>query len=90
MEKSIELIKPVDKENRILSEIPDSTNVLILKIAASRPAVRKLQQLSLFAGIQVKVIRQAPIGGPVLVEVAGREIAIGRKLATKIEVQVIS
>ena len=74
----------------MLSEIPDSTDVLILKITASRRTVSKLQQLSLFAGIKVKVVRQAPIGGPVLVEVAGREIAIGRKLATKIEVQVIS
>lgn len=49
----------------------------------------KLNQYGLFVGDIVKVVRVAPMGGPILVEVNGREVALGRTLAKKITVELI-
>jgi ferrous iron transport protein A len=49
---------------------------------------RKLQQYGLHLGDWVRVVRSAPLGGPLLIEVNGREIALGRAVAEKIFVEV--
>ena len=48
----------------------------------------KLMQYGLHSGDFVRVLRIAPLGGPLLVEVNGREIALGRAIAEKIFVEV--
>jgi len=46
----------------------------------------KLRQLGLIPGNQARVLRHAPLGGPILVEVEGRSIALGRGVAAKVVV----
>ena len=48
----------------------------------------KLRQYGLHVGDHVRVVRSAPIGGPLVIEVNGREIALGRAVAEKILVEV--
>ena len=48
----------------------------------------KLMQYGLHVGDFVRVLRSAPLGGPLLVEVNGREIALGRTVAENIFVEV--
>lgn len=50
---------------------------------------KKLGQLGLLPGDRVQILRHAPFGGPVLIEVEGRSIALGRGIASKIEVEEI-
>ena len=47
----------------------------------------KLNQYGLYVGDVVRVLRIAPLGGPLLVEVSGRELALGRAVAEKIFVE---
>jgi len=47
----------------------------------------KLRQLGLVPGDCVRILRHAPLGGPLLVEVEGRSIAVGRGIAAKIQVE---
>lgn len=47
----------------------------------------KLNQYGLYVGDVVRVLRVAPLGGPLLVEVNGREIALGHAVAEKILVE---
>lgn len=47
----------------------------------------KLNQYGLYVGDMVRVLRIAPMGGPLLVEVNGRELALGRAVAEKIFVE---
>lgn len=47
----------------------------------------RLLKYGLHLGDRVRVLRSAPLGGPLLVEVNGREIAVGRELAEKILVE---
>jgi len=46
-----------------------------------------LRQLGLIPGDDARVLRHAPLGGPVLVEVDGRSIALGRGVASKVVVE---
>ena len=64
---------PVDKPVRLLS-VDDSLK-------------NKLRQYGLHVGDTVQVLRFAPLGGPVLVSVNDREIALGRAVAEKIFVE---
>lgn len=47
----------------------------------------KLRQLGVMPGNIARMLRQAPLGGPVMVEIDGRSIAIGRGIAAKIIVE---
>ena len=47
----------------------------------------KLRQYGLFIGDQVRLLRMAPFKGPILIEVNGREIALGYGIAAKIMVE---
>lgn len=55
--------------------------------SASERLLRKLRQYGLHVGDEVRVLRCAPLGGPLLIEVNGRELALGRSVAEKIFVE---
>ncbi len=46
-----------------------------------------MTQHGIYPGDKVRITRAAPLDGPFLVEVSGREIIIGRSLAHKILVE---
>jgi Fe2+ transport system protein FeoA len=61
-----------------------------LQIAAfedGEQLIRKLNRIGLYAGDGIRLLRIAPLRGPVLLESAGREIALGRSIAAKIRVR---
>ena len=47
----------------------------------------KLRQYGLIPGDRAKIMRQTPLGGPLLIEVNGRAIALGRSIASRIVVE---
>ena len=47
----------------------------------------KLLQVGLYPGDRLRVLREAPLGGPLLVEAGGREMALGREVAALILVE---
>lgn len=58
------------------------------RLAAQAGRLRtRLMQVGLYTGDEVRVVRSAPLGGPVLVEANGREIALGRAVAEKVQVE---
>ena len=62
-----------------------------LKVTALNGGERlraRLTQYGLFEGDSLRILRTAPMRGPLLVEVNGREIALGRTVAEKILVEV--
>ena len=69
-----------------LLEVPINENVYLSTIPGGKLRV-KLSQVGLYPGDCIRVVRVAPLGGPLLVEVHGREIALGRGVAAKILVE---
>jgi ferrous iron transport protein A len=70
-----------------LLDIPKGTEVIVTDFAGGKGVSHKLRQLGICPGKKVKVLRFAPLGGPVMVDVEGRSIAIGRGIAAKVKVE---
>lgn len=70
-----------------LLEVPINENVRLTSMPAGSLNA-KLSQVGLYPGDCIRVLRVAPLGGPLLVEAHGREIALGRRVAAKIQVEV--
>lgn len=68
-----------------LLEIPLNAAFRIMQIQDKTR--QKLLQYGLHVGDVVRVVRIAPLGGPLLVDVNSREIALGREIAKKIIVE---
>ncbi len=70
-----------------LLEIPVKTNVKIVSIAGGKGSRQILAQLGVGIGSRVRVRRNAPFAGPLLIENHGTSIAVGRGVAAKILVE---
>lgn len=68
-----------------LLEVPVGGNAHLKSIDDSLKA--KLLQYGLHVGDSLQVLRVAPLGGPILVAVNGREIALGLAVAERIFVE---
>ncbi len=63
------------------------TRVRVLEVPERM--VTQLARQGVRSGDVLKVINRAPMGGPILVEVKGATIALGRAVARKIVVQAV-
>jgi ferrous iron transport protein A len=78
----------MEKKNKMV--LLDTTSGMSVKIVGFKSGYAlesKLRQLGIFPGDTAKVIRHAPLGGPFLIEINGREIALSRTIVSKIAVE---
>ena len=68
----------------VLLNVKKGDWVRILRLEGGAGLEDKLTQHGIYPGDCVRVLREAPMGGPLLVDVHGREIALGRGVAKKI------
>lgn len=61
--------------------------VRVLGISGGIGIERRLAQLGFLPGNKVRIIRSAPFHGPLLLDVEGREIVLGRGVAVKVLVE---
>jgi ferrous iron transport protein A len=72
-----------------LLDAPKKKLVRIVTYTGGMGVDFKLRQLGLTPGREVQVLRLAPLGGPVMVDVDGRSVALGRGIAARIQVEAI-
>ena len=72
-----------------LLDAPKKKLVRIVTFSGGKGVDFKLRQLGLIPGREVRVLRLAPLGGPVMVDVDGRSVALGRGIAARILVEAI-
>ena len=70
-----------------LLDIESGKLVRVLGFEGGQHMQHKLRQLGILPGDCARVLRHAPFGGPILLEVGGREIALGRTIASRILVE---
>ena len=70
-----------------LSDVQLGESIRIVSFEGGKNLEGKLRQLGILPGDCVRVLRQAPFKGPLLIEVRGREIALGQGVITKIRVE---
>lgn len=71
----------------VLLDVKKGAWARVLRLDGGENVRDKLTQHGLYPGDCVRVLRTAPLGGPLLVDVNGREIALGRGIAQKILVE---
>ena len=72
-----------------LIEAQNGESIRIERFHTGASLAAKLRQLGLVPGDVAKVVRHAPFRVPILLEIHGREIALGRTIAAKIQVEVV-
>lgn len=72
---------------KTLIDIENGKKVRILKILGGKNIRQHLQCLGLHVGDIVTLKKSSFLGGPVLLEVNGYDVAIGKGVASKIEVE---
>lgn len=78
----------MEKQPISLLEMVNGETATVLAISSQKHTIQKLHQLGIRAGVEIQLLRRAPLDGPLLVKVCGREIAIGFGLCKKIQVGV--
>ncbi len=71
----------------VLLDAPIGATVKILSFKGGIGFEKKMRQLGLMPGDCARILRMAPFEGPLLVEVRGREVALGRGVASKILIE---
>ncbi|TYQ13063.1 UNVERIFIED_CONTAM: ferrous iron transport protein A [Acetivibrio alkalicellulosi] len=69
--------------NTVLSNIKKSTDCIIEKL----PAIGLLNSLGLRKGTMISSMTIQPFGGPVVIRIGRRSVALSRDIAEKIEVR---
>jgi ferrous iron transport protein A len=72
-----------------LSEAANDASLKILAISGGMGSRRHLNNIGIQPGDEIRVVRRAPFGGPVLIENHGTQVAVGRGMAEKIRVEVL-
>ena len=73
-----------------LDRVPECRWAEVVEVSGDHGATRRLAHLGIHVGARVHVLRLAPLGGPILVEVSGSTVAVGRGLARKVSVRMIA
>ena len=68
-------------------EIENGRWVKVVDFRGGRGIEARLTQMGFLPGNKIRVIRSAPFKGPLLIEVEGREIVLGRGVARYILVE---
>jgi len=72
---------------KTLLQISPGSSVRVVNFDGGINLRSKLTQYGIYPGDQLRLLRRAPLGGPLLVECNEREIALGRGIADKIFVE---
>ena len=71
-----------------LLQISPGASVRVISFDGGKNLSAKLTQFGIHPGDRLRLLRKAPLGGPLLVECNAREIALGRGVAEKIIVEI--
>jgi Fe2+ transport system protein FeoA len=75
------------KEQAILSDARDGQTGIIISFLGGCMSAKRLADMGLIPGTEVKVIRRTLFSGPVQIEVCGSRLVLGRGLASKIIIE---
>ena len=75
------------KKQISLTDLEDSQTGIIITILGGAKASKRLADLGLTPGTEIRVVGRILFSGPVQIEVSGSKLVLGRGLASKIQVK---
>jgi ferrous iron transport protein A len=73
-----------------LTRAPCNETLEVMAIYGDIEWVKRLEYMGVRKGRHIRKIASQPFGGPLIIEVNGSKISLGRNIAGKIEVEVIA
>ena len=72
---------------RTLRDVGIGENVKVKRITGEGPVKRRIMDMGITKGVQIRVIKTAPLGDPIEITVRGYELSLRKEDAEKIEVE---
>lgn len=72
-----------------LYQADTSTALKVLLIQGGWETRHSFNEMGIHSGDLVRIVRRAPFGGPLVIENQGTQVAIGKQLAEKVQVEVL-
>ncbi len=69
-----------------LREMKPGQSGKVISIGESGPLKRRIMDMGIKPGVEVKVVKMAPLGDPVEIRIRGYELSLRREEAARIEV----
>ena len=70
-----------------LTDLDEGEKGIIVRAVGGYGLVRRLAEMGLTPGTEVKLLKKGPFGGPIEVEVRGVALALGRGVASRVIVK---
>lgn len=80
-------VKERTAEGCPLDRAPRNCKLEVIEVDGGASASRQLAHLGILVGALLEIKRTAPLGGPVLVEIRGSTVAVGRGVARRVLVR---
>lgn len=75
------------EESRRLIDLEDGQKAIIISITGGKMLIKRMADLGLTSGTEIKILSRALFSGPVQVEAVGSRLVLGWGLASKIIVK---
>jgi ferrous iron transport protein A len=72
--------------NTTLTDLPIGSSAHVVSVKGSGRVTRRLMEMGVIPGVQIRVIKAAPFGDPIEVRVKGYNLAMRRNEADSVEV----
>lgn len=71
---------------RFLTDVPVGTDAWVISVKGDSRVTRRLMEMGVIPGVELRVIKAAPFGDPIEVRVRGYSLAMRKNEAAAIEV----
>lgn len=71
----------------VLSEVKPGEKVVVKKVGSKGPLRRRIMDMGITPGVEVAVVKVAPLGDPMEVTIRGYELSLRKEETTQIEVE---
>jgi ferrous iron transport protein A len=72
---------------KILSDIEEGKKARVLEVLGGMGVRQHLSTIGIHVGDIILIKRRSALGGPILIEVHGSEVALGRGIASNVQVE---
>ena len=73
---------------KTLKDVPIGGKAKVIKLYGEGPIKRRIMDMGITKGVQIRVIKTAPLGDPIEITVRGYELSLRKEDAEKIEVEI--
>ncbi len=70
-----------------LKDLKPGQQGIVASVAAAGPMKRRIMDMGITPGVEVRVVKAAPLGDPVEVNVRGYELSLRKEEARQIEIK---